>query len=226
LVPKFVPLFGGEHLARKSSDKTDLKNKVPFTGDISKIDDVIAHLRDNNPLQRKSSDAKEEVRRISFSIERSNIDDVVSYLRNESTIPLSTPNTSDKNLFKFTRKYSESYDLPQHHFKNTNDDDSTLESLSDPLAGYHQKYYTELQEYEDYLMFGTEKLKKPFVEKPIDAEDHNINIYYPNSDGGGCKRLFRKTHDISSDFEANCNSIRKDGSYIYEEFLLTEGVDI
>lgn len=75
-------------------------------------------------------------------------------------------------------------------------------------------------------MFGNEKLKKPFVEKPIDAENHNINIYYPNSDGGGCKRLFRKTQDISSDFDAECNTIRKDGSYIYEEFLLTEGFDI
>jgi len=42
-----------------------------------------------------------------------------------------------------------------------------------------------------------EKFFKPFVEKPIDAENHGICIYYSMEDGGGCKTLFR------------CNSIFK-----------------
>lgn len=47
-------------------------------------------------------------------------------------------------------------------------------------------------ETDDLLEINGIAFHKPFVEKPIDAENHNIYIYFPSDYGGGAQRLFRK----------------------------------
>uniref|UniRef100_A0A3P8XDM9 Inositol hexakisphosphate and diphosphoinositol-pentakisphosphate kinase n=1 Tax=Esox lucius TaxID=8010 RepID=A0A3P8XDM9_ESOLU len=82
-----------------------------------------------------------------------------------------------------------------------------------------------LVEGEDQVEVNGEVFPKPFVEKPVCAEDHNVYIYYPTSAGGGSQRLFRKIGSRSSVYSPE-SSVRKTGSYIYEEFMPTDGTDV
>ncbi|XP_078112748.1 inositol hexakisphosphate and diphosphoinositol-pentakisphosphate kinase 2 isoform X3 [Sander vitreus] len=82
-----------------------------------------------------------------------------------------------------------------------------------------------LVEVEDHVEVNGEVFPKPFVEKPVCAEDHNVYIYYPTSAGGGSQRLFRKIGSRSSVYSPE-SSVRKTGSYIYEEFMPTDGTDV
>ncbi|XP_047219094.1 inositol hexakisphosphate and diphosphoinositol-pentakisphosphate kinase 2 isoform X12 [Girardinichthys multiradiatus] len=82
-----------------------------------------------------------------------------------------------------------------------------------------------LVEGEDHVEVNGEIFQKPFVEKPVCAEDHNVYIYYPTSAGGGSQRLFRKIGSRSSVYSPE-SCVRKTGSYIYEEFMPTDGTDV
>ncbi|XP_034639005.1 inositol hexakisphosphate and diphosphoinositol-pentakisphosphate kinase 1 isoform X2 [Trachemys scripta elegans] len=82
-----------------------------------------------------------------------------------------------------------------------------------------------LVEGEDQVEVNGAVFPKPFVEKPVSAEDHNVYIYYPTSAGGGSQRLFRKIGSRSSVYSPE-SSVRKTGSYIYEEFMPTDGTDV
>ncbi|XP_032624526.1 inositol hexakisphosphate and diphosphoinositol-pentakisphosphate kinase 1 isoform X4 [Chelonoidis abingdonii] len=82
-----------------------------------------------------------------------------------------------------------------------------------------------LVEGEDQVEVNGAVFPKPFVEKPVSAEDHNVYIYYPTSAGGGSQRLFRKIGSRSSVYSPE-SCVRKTGSYIYEEFMPTDGTDV
>ena len=60
----------------------------------------------------------------------------------------------------------------------------------------------DVQEYDDCIVIRGNCLKKPFIEKPVNAEDHEIMIHYSNSSpcGSGYSVLFRKTESACSQF--------------------------
>ncbi|XP_049396515.1 inositol hexakisphosphate and diphosphoinositol-pentakisphosphate kinase VIP1-like isoform X1 [Solanum stenotomum] len=89
---------------------------------------------------------------------------------------------------------------------------------------YQQLDYFE--EEDDFVQVHGNRFWKPFVEKPVDGDDHRIMIYYPSSAGSGMKELFRKVGNRSSEFHPDVRRVRREGSYIYEEFMPTGGTDV
>ncbi|KAL0092063.1 histidine phosphatase superfamily-domain-containing protein [Phycomyces blakesleeanus] len=78
---------------------------------------------------------------------------------------------------------------------------------------------------EDGIEADGKKLLKTFIEKPIDGENHNINIYYSKDKGGGGRRLFRKIGNKSSEFDSSLNLASTEGSWIYEKLMETENCE-
>ncbi|XP_010551872.1 PREDICTED: inositol hexakisphosphate and diphosphoinositol-pentakisphosphate kinase 1-like isoform X1 [Tarenaya hassleriana] len=122
---------------------------------------------------------------------------------------------------------------PQHLLHDRRKVYEHLEMYGIPVPRYacvnREVPYQELDyfaEEEDFVEVNGERFWKPFVEKPVDGDDHSIMIYYPSSAGGGMKELFRKVGNRSSEFHPEVRRVRREGSYIYEEFMPTGGTDV
>ncbi|XP_057435942.1 inositol hexakisphosphate and diphosphoinositol-pentakisphosphate kinase VIP2-like isoform X2 [Lotus japonicus] len=122
---------------------------------------------------------------------------------------------------------------PQHLLHDRRKVYERLEMFGIPVPRYalvnREVPYQQLDyfiEEEDFVEVHGMRFWKPFVEKPIHGDNHSIMIYYPSSAGGGMKELFRKVGNRSSDFHPDVRRVRREGSYIYEEFMPTGGTDV
>ncbi|KAL9128352.1 MAG: hypothetical protein Q9217_002956 [Psora testacea] len=122
----------------------------------------------------------------------------------------------------------ESPKLAEHLFKFSG---VKLEGPGDGTGGGIRKTEAvSLADDGDSIVVDGISLHKPFVEKPISGEDHNIHIYFPKSHNGvGGRRLFRKTGNKSSEWDKDLKTPRavtEDGSsYLYEQFLHVDNAE-
>jgi hypothetical protein len=72
-------------------------------------------------------------------------------------------------------------------------DKELIETIKDrldlTLGGFHVTPEVQLREDGNAIIVDGQVMEKPFVEKPVSGEDHNVYIYFR---GGGGRRLFRK----------------------------------
>ncbi|KAM0685659.1 inositol hexakisphosphate and diphosphoinositol-pentakisphosphate kinase, partial [Conglomerata obtusa] len=112
--------------------------------------------------------------------------------------------------------------VTEHYFVNRDE-----VRVNENLREYLEKRFdinlklekNEIIEHNDYIQINNNILYKPFVEKPVNAENHDIYIYLKD---GSVRKLFRKQQNKSSEVVWDIKGVRRDGSYIYEKFYDSE----
>ena len=155
---------------------------------------------------------------------------------NENSIELNTSLEIEEMIEKYNEEYNGGIkpkapnleNLVNNDYRNEESNSVKLDEVEKIITKNEdgEEIINELEEYDEYIVYNGKKIMKPFVEKPRNGDDHNIYIYYPMNHGGGQTRLFRKHKDLSSLYYPNINKIRRDKSYLYEEYLQTDGFDI
>ncbi|CAB4055053.1 PPIP5K [Lepeophtheirus salmonis] len=110
-----------------------------------------------------------------------------------------------RSVYKTMEK--EGIEIPRHAILNRDSDDPAQNTIV---------------EYDDHVEVNGVTFNKPFVEKPVSAEDHNIFMYYPTSAGGGSQRLFRKIGSRSSVYSSE-SGVRPD--YAHAEARKSPALD-
>eukprot|EP00756_Hemistasia_phaeocysticola_P006023 Hpha_TRINITY_DN13629_c0_g1::TRINITY_DN13629_c0_g1_i1::g.122727::m.122727/K13024/PPIP5K, VIP; inositol-hexakisphosphate/diphosphoinositol-pentakisphosphate 1-kinase len=111
------------------------------------------------------------------------------------------------------------FDMPHHAV-------CSREPSDDPHFEWPVVSEGSFKESDDQISVDGVVVRKPFVEKPANADDHNVWIYFPSNAGGGGKKLFRKVKNKSAEFVPDLLEVRREGSYIYESFVKSGGTDI
>lgn len=65
-----------------------------------------------------------------------------------------------------------------------------LEQLGINIRKYSNKCLSAEMLDSQTISVDSQTLSKPFVEKPVSGEDHNVFVYYSKEQGGGVRRYF------------------------------------
>ena len=204
-IPPHIILDGSEN------EEINLEKNNELNNSLEKEKKVERYKKQINDIENKENNKILDMKRIiNKNAKSANLKNSLNFINNKET-----NNNSEKDNNTIETLSVKSSD-------EIKDDNISLErKQSNPISAEN-----DLLEFDDHIEYHGIKLFKPFVEKPINGDDHDIYIYYPPNLGGGHKRLFRKTKEYSSFYFPSINEIRRDKKYIYEKFLPTDGFDI